>query len=136
MSTIPIPESVGSRGKVHVLYPDRYVWYVFVSALDIILTVTVLVHLGMREANTFAQWSIDHFGTWGLIGLKFLSVIVVVMICEFIGRRDVRRGGRLAYIAIGLSLIPITAAIVQIAYVAVSDQIEWVVYPNQPLPIP
>lgn len=136
MSTIPIPEPVASTGKVHVLYPDRYVWYVFVSALDIILTVTVLVHLGMREANTFAQWSIDRFGTWGLIGLKFLSVIVVVMICEFIGRRDVRRGGRLAYIAIGLSLIPITAAIVQIAYVAVSDQIEWVVYPNQPLPIP
>ena len=58
----------------HVLYPDRYVWYVFVSAMDIMVTVMVLIHLRMQEANTFAQWSIDHFGTWGLIGLKFLSI--------------------------------------------------------------
>ncbi len=135
MSTVPAqPKPIAPR--IHVLYPERYVWYVFASALDIILTVTVLVHLGMREVNTFAQWSINHFGTWGLIGLKFLSVIVVVMICEYIGRRDKKRGGRLAYIAIGLSLIPITAAIAQIGYIAFADQINWVAYPNQPLPVP
>lgn len=112
-----------------VLYPDRYVWYVFVSALDIMLTVTVLVHLGMREANSFAQWSIDHFGTWGLIGLKFLSVILVVMICEFIGRKEYRRGRRLAAIAIGLSLIPIGAALAQTAYLAVWGDIYWQQWP-------
>ena len=104
--------------------------------MDIILTVTVLVHLGMREANTFAQWSIDHFGTWGLVGLKFLSVIVVVLICEYIGRRDAKRGGRLAYIAIGLSLIPITAAIAQIAYIAFGDGISWVAFPGQAATLP
>jgi hypothetical protein len=114
----------------HVLYPDRYVWYVFVSAMDIMVTVMVLIHLRMQEANTFAQWSIDHFGTWGLIGLKFLSVILVVLICEYIGRRSYRRGKRLATIAIGLSLIPITAAIVQIAYVAATEGIKWVDAPG------
>ena len=113
----------------HVLYPDRYVWYVFVSALDIMVTVTVLIHFGMHEANTFAQWSIDHFGTWGLIGLKFLSVIVVVFICEFVGKRDMKRGRQVATVAIGLSLVPITAAIAQIVYVAVTDEVEWVAYP-------
>lgn len=119
--------------QAQVLYPDRYVWYVFVSALDIMLTVFVLVHLGMTEANTFAQWSIDHFGTWGLIGLKFLSVMVVIIICEFVGRRDLKRGKRLATIAIGLSLIPISAAILQIGYIAVTDTIQWVPWPHAPI---
>jgi len=117
----------------HVLFPDHYVWYVLVSALDIMLTATVLAHLGMREANTFAQWSINHFGTWGLIGLKFLSVIAVVMICEFIGRRDRRRGRRLAVLAIVLSLVPVTAALAQSAYLAMTDDIHWVDPPSSSL---
>ncbi len=111
-----------------MLYPDRYAWYVLVSALDIMVTVKLLVHLGRREgealegavvareANTFAQWTIEQFGTWGLIGLKFLSVVVVVAICEYIGRRHERAGRRLAFAAIFLSLIPIAAALVQVAY--------------------
>jgi uncharacterized membrane protein len=120
--------------RVGVLYPNQYVWYVFASALDIMLTVTVLVHLGMREANTFAQWSIDRFGTWGLIGLKFLSVIVVVMICEYIGRADERRGRRLSTIAIGLSLIPIAAALAQTAYLALWGEVYWETWPPPPPP--
>ena len=98
----------------HVLYPDRYAWYVLASSLDIMVTVTVLVHLGAREVNTFAQWSIERFGTWGLIGLKFLSVIVVVAICEHIGRRKPRLGATLATAAILLSLVPVFAAITQV----------------------
>jgi uncharacterized membrane protein len=130
--------SSSRRHPVHrpVLYPDRYVWYVLVSALDIMLTVTVLAHLGMREANTFAQWSIDQFGTWGLIGLKFLSVIAVVMICEFIGRRDGRRGRRLATAAIAISLLPITAALSQTAYLAAWGDVRWEDWPSSSPPVP
>lgn len=118
----------------HVLYPDRYAWYVLVSALDIMITVTVLVHLGMREANTFAQWSINEFGTWGLIGLKFTSVIAVVLICEYIGRRDLGRGRRLSATAIAISLFPITAALVQVAYLAVWGDVYWEQWPPPVLP--
>ncbi|MBX3375887.1 MAG: hypothetical protein KF678_02650 [Phycisphaeraceae bacterium] len=118
----------------HVLYPDRYAWYVLVSALDIMITVTVLVHLGMREANTFAQWSINQFGTWGLIGLKFLSVILVVLICEYIGRRDVTRGRRLTVVAIAVSVFPVTAALVQVAYLAVWGDVYWEQWPPPPHP--
>lgn len=107
----------------HVLYPDRYAWYVLASALDIMVTVTVLVHLGAREVNTFAQWSIEHFGTWGLIGLKFLSVILVVVICEHIGRRRPRTGAALATTAIFLSLLPVAAAISQIVYYTSTGQL-------------
>ncbi len=109
-----------------VLYPDRYAWYVLASALDVMLTVTVLVHLHGREVNTLAQWSIDRFGTWGLIGLKFLSVILVVCICEYVGkhRRDVGRA--VATIAIGISLVPVTAALVQIGALSLQGRISWV----------
>lgn len=107
----------------HVLYPDRYAWYVLASALDVMVTITVLVHLGAREVNTFAQWSIEQFGNWGLIGLKFLSVIVVVLICEYIGRRRRRLGAALATAAIFLSLIPVVAAMSQVVYLTATGKL-------------
>jgi uncharacterized membrane protein len=113
-----------AMARRHVLYPDRYAWYVLVSALDIIVTVTVLVHLGAREVNTFAQWSIERFGTWGLIGLKFASVIVVVLICEHIGRKHERAGRWLATAAIVLSLMPVAAALGQVAYLLLTGRLE------------
>jgi hypothetical protein len=113
-------------GDKPVLYPDRYAWYVLVSSLDIMLTVKLLIYLGAREVNMIAQKSIELFGTWGLIGLKFLSVILVVIICEYIGRRNYVTGRRLATAAIAVSLIPITAAIVQILYLLISGEIYYV----------
>lgn len=117
-----------------VLYPDRYAWYVLASALDIMVTVTVLVHLGAREVNTFAQWSIDQFGTWGLIGLKFLSVILVLCICEFIGRRRERTGRMLATLAIALSLLPVTAALAQVAFLLATGRLELQEWPREAAP--
>jgi len=113
-----------------VLYPDRYAWYVLASALDIMLTVTVLVHLRGREVNTLAQWSIDHFGTWGLIGLKFLSVILVVCICEYVGRHRLHLGRTLATIAIAASLLPVTAALLQIGALTLQGRISWMDGPS------
>lgn len=97
-----------------VLYPDRYVWYVLVSAMDIVVTVSVLVHYGAREVNSIAQASIELFGTWGLIGLKFLTLVIVVAICEYIGRRRRRLGATIATIAVVASLSPVIAASVQV----------------------
>lgn len=112
-----VPAGVRIRGPLRraVLYPDRYVWYVFASTLDIIVTVTVLKYLGFREANSFAQRSIDYFGTWGLVGLKFASVIVVVLICEYVGRRRERLGRVIATLAIAASLFPVFFALAQVA---------------------
>lgn len=97
-----------------VLYPDRYAWYILASTMDIVVTVTVLVHYGAREVNSIAQASIELFGTWGLIGLKFLTLIIVIAICEFIGRRQERLGRMLATIAIAASLMPVLAAATQV----------------------
>lgn len=119
-----------------VLYPDRYAWYVLASALDVMVTVTVLVHLGAREVNTFAQWSIDQFGTWGLIGLKFISVALVVAICEYVGRQRQRSGRWLATAAIFLSLLPVAAAMAQIVYLLVTGELEVQEWPHHPHPAP
>ena len=118
----------GALGR-HVLYPDRYAWYVLVSALDIMLTVTLLVHLGAREVNMLAQRSIELFGTWGLIGLKFFSVVLVVAICEWVGRVRIASGRRLATAAIFISLFPVTAAVVQVAFVLAFGDIQWEEHP-------
>jgi hypothetical protein len=135
MTTLSTPEAVkpDRRGihRAHVLYPNRYTWYVLVSALDIMITVTLLVHLGAREVNMLAQESIELFGTWGLIGLKFLSVILVVGICEWVGRRNFRLGRRVATAAIFISLFPITAAVLQVGFVLVMGDLDWEPHPHQ-----
>lgn len=112
-----------------VLYPDRYAWYILVSSLDIMFTVTLLVHLGAHEVNMLAQRSIELFGTWGLIGLKFISVIVVVGICEYVGRKRDRVGRGLATAAIFISLFPVVAATVQVLFVLAMGHLEWVDWP-------
>jgi|SoiMethySBSTD1v2_1073268.scaffolds.fasta_scaffold925160_2 hypothetical protein len=117
------PPTHGPIHKRHVLYPDAYAWYVLASALDVMITVTVLVHFGAREVNTFAQWTIDLSGTWGLIALKFISVIVVVAICEHIGRKKMHLGRMLAIGAIFVSLLPVTAALSQVAYLTATGRL-------------
>lgn len=112
-----------------VLFPDRYAWYVLVSALDVIVTVTLLVHLGAREVNMIAQRSIDNFGTWGLVGLKFASVIFVVVVCEFVGRRRERTGRALATAAIFISLFPVVAALLQVLFVLAFGELMWQTWP-------
>jgi uncharacterized membrane protein len=116
----PSPDPVAATlAEVHwrrrpVLYPDRYAWYILASVMDIAVTVSVLIHYGAREVNSIAQASIELFGTWGLIGLKFLTLVIVIAICEYVGRRHERLGRVLATIAIGASLTPVLAATVQV----------------------
>ena len=84
--------------------------------------------VGAREVNTFAQWTIESFGTWGLIGLKFMSVVIVVAICEHIGRKRLHLGRSLAIAAIFASLFPVTAALGQVAYYTATGEFviqEW-----------
>src|ERR1043165_5349213 len=85
-----------------VLYPEQYVWYILVCALDLIMTNTVLNYFGAREVNSIADAAIRHAGFWGLIALKFATVVLVVLICEHIGRKHPALGQRIAAWAIGL----------------------------------
>ncbi len=98
----------------HVLYPSHYAWYVLASSLDIILTYTIIYRLGGREVNAVAARLVERFEHWGLIGLKFATVIVVVATCEAVGRRRLVLGRRLVIAAIVLSAMPVGVGLVQI----------------------
>jgi hypothetical protein len=120
--TSDTPPYSGPIHRRHVLYPDRYVWLVFFSALDIMITHTILGKFGAfggREVNSIADWVIKEFGLWGAIGLKFLSVIVVVLVCEFVGRASPRTGRRLATGVLVLSTLPVAWELIILAVFAV-----------------
>lgn len=109
--------------RSHVLYPERYAWFVLASAMDIILTHAILHHFadfGGSELNTIADWVINRFDIWGAIGLKFLTVVVVVSICEIVGRRRPKWGSGLISTVLVLSCVPPGWALVQLAEFALT----------------
>jgi hypothetical protein len=126
----PSETTVPSWRTRSVLYPDRYLWYVLASVMDIVVTVTVLVHYSAKEVNSIAQASMERFDTWGLVGLKFATLVIVVAICEYVGRRHVRLGRMLATIAIAASLMPVVAATTQVFWLWAHDAIEYTEWPR------
>ena len=70
-----------------VLYPNFYMWLVFVSALDVILT-RVILFFGGTEVNPIADWILGEFGRIGMSVFKFMIVAIVIICCEIIGRRS------------------------------------------------
>lgn len=103
------------RGRFEALYPSRYAWYVFISALDVILT-TVLLHLGAEEVNAVANWVLGRWNIAGLVVFKFVLVSFVLGVCEFVGRRRPRTGKWLIEWAVGITCIPVLLAILQMMF--------------------
>jgi len=100
-----------ANSSVPVLYPNHYTWLVFVSALDVMLTWVVLWS-GGREANVLAHHVINTFGLPGLVAFKFALVLLVIVICETIGRRSDRAGRRFAMFAIAFTCLPVVMSFV------------------------
>jgi hypothetical protein len=93
-----------------VLYENHYTWFVFVSALDVMLT-WVILHTGGREANQLAAMVLERFGLEGLVVFKFVLVILVIAICEILGRKNLQTGRRLASWAVALTCVPLFVAV-------------------------
>jgi hypothetical protein len=99
---------------VNVLYPNLYAWYILAATLDIVVTHTILHHLGGSEVNRIADALIQKFGVLGMVGLKYSSILLVVTICEIVGRRSVRLGRRLAVAAIAISVFPVGVGLLKV----------------------
>ena len=97
-----------------VLYPGLYVWFVFVSAMDLMLT-WIIIYLGGREVNPVADAVIWKGGLWGLVFFKFVLVTIVILICEMIGRRRMRVGRMIARFAVAITCVPVALALMQLA---------------------
>ena len=89
-----------------VLFPDRYLWLVFLSALDVMLT-RVILFLGGAEVNPVADAVIHDWGMPGLSVFKFLIIAFVIVACEYIGRTSRRQGRRLAIIGVFIAAFPV-----------------------------
>lgn len=104
---MPPPMRRVSREPGHVLYPRLYTWVVFLASMDIIMT-WVILHMGGSELNQLAATVIERWGLVGMIVLKFVSIIAVVLISEFVGRRKHSTGRFLVIAAVVISVLPVT----------------------------
>lgn len=95
-------------------FPDHYCWLVLVGTLDILITYLIL-RLGGTEANPIARLSLDLLGHWGLILVKFPSLIVVVGICEWLAVRRATLGKRVADWSVAVSCFPVVYGLALIA---------------------
>ena len=102
-------------GQPQMLYQDEYVWLLFVSAMDLMLTWLVL-GLGGVEVNPVADAVHLAWGFSGMIVFKLCLVLLVVLICETIGRRQPQRGRTLARVAVAISAVPMVVSLSQLAW--------------------
>ena len=58
--------------------------FIFVSALDIFMTWTLLTHGGFIESNPLARYFLDHWGKKGFVGFKFAMVAFICLITQII----------------------------------------------------
>lgn len=72
-----------------LLYTASYVGLMLVSFLDIAFT-WVILNRGGSEMNPVADLVIRSTGLAGLISFKFTLLVVLVLLCEFIGRQRPR----------------------------------------------
>ena len=126
MTTDPSNESDTGRSPVRretfgwltaqpMLYPNAYVWLVFVSAMDVMLTWRIL-EAGGTEVNPIARAVIEPWGLGGAIAFKFGLILFVIGVTELAGRQRDRLGRFLAYLAVGLSAAPVAYSLALLLY--------------------
>jgi hypothetical protein len=109
--------NAAAKGK-HVLFPDHYCWYLLVCALDLMLTNTMVHHFGAIEVNGLAARVIEAGGFWGLIAFKMATAVLVISICEHIGRERRATARRVAEWAVAISAVPSVLSMAQLGIVA------------------
>ena len=93
------------RGRV--IYPYHYLALTFVSALDLVFTYIILL-LGGYEVNPIANAVLQSPADFhGLIVYKFVIVVAVIGVCEFIGRHAPDTARRLSGWAVAISAFPV-----------------------------
>lgn len=100
------PTRVHPLTQPEMLYQKAYLWFVFVSALDVMLTWKIL-QKGGDEVNPIAKEVIELWGFEGAIVFKFAVVVWVVIACELAGRRKPHTGRWLSWTAVAVSALPV-----------------------------
>ena len=101
----------------HVLFPNTYVWFVFLASMDVMLTYCVISYGGV-ELNVLADAVLKRWNLWGLVTYKFSLVSLVLIICEYVGHRRLDTGRFLARFAVGLTAVPVVLSMAQLLLAA------------------
>jgi hypothetical protein len=86
-------------------FPELYVWLLFVSSLDIMLT-WVILREGGEEVNPVAKLVIDAWGLNGAILFKFGLILFVIISCEVVSRVRPRVAHILIWFGVLVSSFP------------------------------
>ncbi len=100
------PDPLGFAHSPEMHYQNTYVWLIFVSSLDIMLTWKILERGGV-EVNPVAALVIDHWGMQGAIAFKFALMLWVIVICEVLARKRETAGRFLSVLAVVVSASPV-----------------------------
>lgn len=112
----PLPrDPLGFARSPEMHFQNAYVWLVFVSSLDIMLTWKILDRGGL-EVNPVAKLVIDAWGMHGAIAFKFALMLWVIVVCEILARLRLRAGRFLAYTAVAISASPVAWSLFLLAW--------------------
>ncbi|MCC5828401.1 MAG: hypothetical protein JJU36_03040 [Phycisphaeraceae bacterium] len=95
------------------MFPTAYTWFVVLSAFDLLLT-SLILHLGGREVNVIANAVLMQWDLLGLTIYKFSLVLLVIVLCEMIGRLKEHLGRMVSGLAVAITAFPVVAATVQL----------------------
>lgn len=93
-------------GSSPMRYPNAYVWLLFFSALDIMLT-WVIFSNGGHEVNPIAEKVIFRWGLDGMIVYKFVLVTFFILICETVGKLRDSTGKTLSKVGVLIAAFPV-----------------------------
>ena len=107
-------DPLGFAHSPEMHFQNAYVWIIFVSSLDIMLTWRILDRGGI-EVNPLAALVIDAWGMQGAIAFKFALMMWVIVACEILARMKRRAGKFLAYAAVAISASPVAWSLLLLA---------------------
>ena len=110
------PDKPAWRSLPQMRYQNAYVWILFFSCMDVLLTWIILwagKDDGAVEVNPIAlavikAWGgLESFGMAGASGFKFALVVLAIVICEVVGRTSDRKGRWLAWVLAVIAAVPV-----------------------------
>lgn len=106
-------EEVAQRrfGSTPMRYQSAYVWLLFFSAMDIMLTWVIFIN-GGREVNPIAEKVIFRWGLDGMIVYKFVLVTFFILLCEIIGKQRDTTGKTLSKVGVAIAAFPVCWSLV------------------------
>lgn len=112
-------ESAVVRGPItprkSVLYPNCYIWYIFMAAMDIMMTFIILgPAFDGVEVNWLADVIMRAGGFYAAIAFKLGIVALVIGICEVVGRHNDHTGRKLAEWSVAITAIPVIVSFLQL----------------------